>query len=279
MITHLRQHVFIIVGSLIFALGINYFAIPNKLSEGGVIGITVVLHYLFDWSPGLVNFILNGILMLVGYRYLDKKTMYYTLLCVIFSSGFLYLTKDFGNPIHVDTLLAALYAGIFVGIGLGLIFRAGGTSGGSSILAQMAKEYLGWSIAKGIFVFDLMVIGGSLFVIGQEKAMYTLVAVFVGVKVMDFILQGLDARKAVTIISDRPDLILKNINQNISRGVTVFKGYGGYSKNNKDVLYAVVNQQEVLAIRKLVNEIDPDAFVVIHDVRGAFGGGFKKESA
>ncbi|MGE6348551.1 YitT family protein [Bacillus mycoides] len=271
----IKEITLITIGSLLFAIGINYFAIPNRLSEGGIIGLTVVTYYLFDWSPGIVNFGLNAILLAVGYKFFDKKTMVYTIIGIVETSLFLYVTEHIEYQVNSDTLLAALFAGVFVGIGLGCMFKAGGTSGGSAILARLANQYLGWSVGKGVLIIDIVVIAGSVFIIGQEKAMYTLVAVFVGAKVIDFIVEGMDTKTAVTIISNQPDLIRETITKNMTRGVTVLEGRGGYTGKNKEVLYVVINKQELVKLKQVISRVDEDAFVVIHDVRDVLGGGFK----
>ncbi|MFK4334686.1 uncharacterized membrane-anchored protein YitT (DUF2179 family) [Bacillus sp. RC240] len=271
----IKEITLITIGSLLFAIGINYFAIPNRLSEGGIIGLTVVTYYLFDWSPGIVNFGLNAILLAVGYKFFDKKTMVYTIIGSVETSLFLYVTEHIEYQVNSDTLLAALFAGVFVGIGLGCMFKAGGTSGGSAILARLANQYLGWSVGKGVLIIDIVVIAGSVFIIGQEKAMYTLVAVFVGAKVIDFIVEGMDTKTAVTIISNQPDLIRETITKNMTRGVTVLEGRGGYTGKNKEVLYIVINKQELVKLKQVISRVDEDAFVVIHDVRDVLGGGFK----
>ncbi|MDR2995315.1 MAG: YitT family protein [Bacillus cereus] len=271
----IKEITLITIGSLLFAIGINYFAIPNRLSEGGIIGLTVVTYYLFDWSPGIVNFAINAILLAVGYKFFDKKTMVYTILGIVETSLFLYVTEHIEYHVNSDTLLAALFAGLFVGIGLGCMFKAGGTSGGSAILARLANQYLGWSVGKGVLIIDIVVIAGSVFIIGQEKAMYTLVAVFIGAKVIDFIVEGMDTKTAVTIISNQPDLIREAITKNMTRGVTVLEGRGGYTGRNKEVLYVVINKQELVKLKQVISRVDEDAFVVIHDVREVLGGGFK----
>lgn len=271
----IKEITLITIGSLLFAIGINYFAIPNRLSEGGIIGLTVVTYYLFDWSPGIVNFAINVILLAIGYKFFDKKTMVYTILGIVETSLFLYVTEHIEYHVNSDTLLAALFAGLFVGVGLGCMFKAGGTSGGSAILARLANQYLGWSVGKGVLIIDIVVIAGSVFIIGQEKAMYTLVAVFIGAKVIDFIVEGMDTKTAVTIISNQPDLIRETITKNMTRGVTVLEGRGGYTGKNKEVLYVVINKQELVKLKQVISRVDEDAFVVIHDVRDVLGGGFK----
>ncbi|MEN1967519.1 YitT family protein [Lentibacillus sp. N15] len=265
----------IIAGSLIFALGINYFAIPNHLSEGGVTGITIVTYYLFSWSPGLVNFVLNIVLVAVGYRFFSKRVVWYTILAIIFSSVFLHVTVHWGSGISHDTLLAALFAGLTVGLGLGFIFRTGGTSGGSAILARLINELLGWSIGKGMLAIDIVVIAGSAFIIGQEKAMYTFVSVYVGAKVIDLIVEGANERSAVLIISREPDEVLNQVTSKMARGITVLEGRGGYTQAEREVLYLVINKQEIVHLKKIIEEIDPDAYVTVHGVQEVFRKGYK----
>ncbi|WP_036831710.1 YitT family protein [Pontibacillus litoralis] len=270
-----KKLMLITIGSFLFAFGINYFAIPNNLSEGGVIGIAIVLYYVFGWSTGLVTYILNIALILIGYKFLDKKTMGYTLYGIAALSFFLWATEGIGNPVVDDSLLAPIYTGVFVGVGLGITFLSGATSGGTQIISKMFNQYFGWSMALSILVIDLLVVGASVFVIGQKKALLTLISIYVGAKAIDYIVDGLHVRKAVTIISTDSETVLNKINQHFTRGVTVFNAKGGYSNQRKDVLYAVVRSQETVKLQKLVAKVDPDAFVVIHDVRSAFGGGFK----
>lgn len=265
----------IVLGSLIFAIGINYFAIPNRLSEGGVIGVTIVTYYLFDWSPGIVNFLANTALLAIGYKFFSKRIIWYTVISILFTSLFLFVTDDIGHEINGDTLLAALYAGLTVGLGLGLIFRTGGTSGGSAILARISNQLLGWSIGKGMLIIDIIVIVGSSFIIGQEKALYTLISVYVGAKVIDIIVEGANERTAVMIISEHPDEVLEQVINKMERGLTILEGRGGYTKEKREVLYLVINKQEIVQLRKIIEDIDPIAYVTVHNVQEIFRKGYK----
>lgn len=265
----------ILVGSLIFAIGVNFFTIPNGLSEGGILGITIVTHYLFDWSPGIVSFVLNGVLLLIGYKFFDKRTMVYTLITIASSSVFLLLTEEIGRKLTDDLFLASIFSGLLVGVGLGVIFRTGSTSGGSTILARLTNQLLGWSIGKGMLIFDVVVVAGSVFIIGLEKTMYTLLVVYVGAKAIDFIVEGLDEKVAVLIISNSPEMVLSNITTKMSRGITVLDGRGGYTGQNKEVLYIVINKQEIVQLKTIINEIDQNAYVTIHNVHEMIGKGYK----
>ncbi|MFG6119344.1 YitT family protein [Thalassobacillus sp. B23F22_16] len=270
-----KDLILLIIGSFIFAIGINYFAIPNKLSEGGVIGITIVTYYLFGWSPGITNFVLNTTLVAIGYKYFTKRMTLLTIISIVFTSIFLYMTSSWGNQLNDDTLLAALFAGLAVGMGIGLIFKAGGTSGGTTILARLLNQWLGWSVGTAMLIIDITVIAGSSFVIGKEKAMYTLIAVYVGAKVIDAIVEGTEERSALMIISDKSDEILKVVMDKMSRGVTVLEAKGGYSQTDKNVLYIVINKREIVQLKKLVENIDPDTYITLHRVQEIFKRGYK----
>ena len=271
----LKDIFYILLGALIFALGVNYFTIPNHLSEGGILGITIIAHYLFDWSPGIVNFVLNVALLAVGYKFFEKRTFVYTLISIAACSLCLYLTEDSGHRLTEDTFLASIFAGLLVGVGLGLIFRTGGTSGGSTILARLANQLLGWSIGKGMLIIDIVVVVGSIFIIGLEKAMYTLLIVFIGAKAIDFIVEGLDEKVAVLIISNAPEQVLANITSQMSRGLTVLDGRGGYTGQNREVLYIVINKQEIVQLKSIIKETDKHAYVTVHNVHEMIGHGYK----
>ncbi|ARD48635.1 hypothetical protein SporoP37_11105 [Sporosarcina sp. P37] len=267
----------LIAGSLLFAIGINYFAIPNMLSEGGVIGLSIIAHYVFNWSTAAVSLVLNLVLILVGYKFLDKRSFIYTLITTVFMSVFLQLSVHWGVKFSDDTLLAALFAGLFVGMGLGIIFRVGGTSGGATILARLMSQLLGWSVGKSMLVIDIAVILLSVFVIGIEKAMYTLVAVYVGAIVIDKIVGGADDRKAVMIISNHQETIRQELLTTMGRGVTILEGRGGYTMETKDILYVIINQSELVQLRRILQHTDEEAYVTINNVQEIFKRGFKKK--
>ncbi|MBN3555839.1 YitT family protein [Fictibacillus nanhaiensis] len=270
---HTRKEItLIIIGSLFFALGVNWFAIPNELGEGGVTGISMTLYYVLGWSPGLTNFIMNGLLLAIGYKVLNKRVTWYTMIAIFFTSLFIHLTEGLGKP--VDIMLGTVFAGVFIGIGLGLVLRSGGTTGGSTIIARMLNQHFGWGVSTTMFVFDILVVGGSAFVIGIENTMYTGISIYISTKILDYLIDGFDTRKAVTIISNNTDEIAKKVSDEMDRGVTLINARGHYSKEAKDILYVVINKQELFLLKKMIQRVDEKAFVVVHDVRDVFGEGF-----
>ncbi|MCM2587944.1 YitT family protein [Rossellomorea marisflavi] len=267
-----KEITLIIIGSLFFALGVNLFAIPNELGEGGVTGISMTLYYVFGWSPGYTNFIMNGILLAIGYKVLNKRVTWYTLLAIFFTSVFLHFTEGMGRSL--DIMLGTVFAGVFIGIGLGLVLRSGGTTGGSTIVARMLNQKFGWAVSTSMFVFDILVVIGSGFVIGIENTMYTGISIYISTKILDYLIDGFDTRKAVTIISPLTDAIAEKVSAEMDRGATIINARGHYSKESKDILYVVINKQELFLLKKTIQQIDDKAFVVVHDVRDVFGEGF-----
>lgn len=261
------------VGAFLFALAINLFVIPNELGEGGVTGVTIILYYLFQWSPGFVSFIINGLLLLVGYRFLSRQTTIYTIIAVVFNSLFLHFTQSWSIKSD-EILINAIFGGVFVGVGIGLIIRVGGTTAGTTILARITNKFLGWNISYGLLFFDLIVAFSSYFIIGAEKLMMTIMMLYIGTKVMEFVIEGLNTQKAVTIISKNPNAIADQVSYKMNRGVTVLAGHGYYTKEQKEVLYIIISRQEVIKLKNIVKQVDPNAFLAIHDVRDVFGEGF-----
>lgn len=266
----------IIVGAFIFSLAVNVFALPNKLGEGGVTGLTMVLYYLFAWAPALTNLLFNSVLLVIGYKYLDKSTVYLTILAVAIFSFFLRVTESW-HFLTDQTIIAAITAGTLMGTGMGLIMLGGGTTAGSAILAKLANKYLGWNTSYALLFFDLIVVVPSAFVIGLQNMLFTIVSLYVSTKVLDFLLEGFNPKKSITIISDQHDLIARDIEKELERGITVFHGHGYYFKQNKDILYTVVSRQQLLQVTKIVNKYDPKAFFIINDVQSVEGEGFTKQ--
>lgn len=273
----------IILGAAIYAFGLLYFIIPNQLMEGGVTGVTVLLNYAFSIPPALSTLILNIPLFLLGWKILGAKQMVYTGVGIASLTFFLWLFEKMINigwisPFQTerDYILASLYAGVTLGAGLGIVFRFGGTTGGSDIVARICNRKFGWSMGQVILGIDIIIIGASLFFIPREKILYTFVAVFISSKVIDFIQEGAYAAKAFTIISDHAPEIADLITVEMERGVTLIPAIGAYSKQAKHMAYCVVARHEIRRLNGIVKSIDPRAFVIINDVHDVLGEGFKE---
>ncbi|MDQ0228774.1 YitT family protein [Metabacillus malikii] len=272
-----KNIIFIIIGSAIFGFGLVHFNMQNNLAEGGFTGITLMLFFLFHIDPSISNLVLNIPLFFIGWRVLGRTSFVYTIIGTVGLSVFLWVFQRYqiNMPLNEDLTLAALFAGVSLGIGLGIIFRYGGTTGGVDIIARLVHRYFGWSMGKTMFLFDLCVITLSLITyLSYREAMYTLVAVFVGARVIDFMQEGAYAAKGATIISKQPDLIAEKIMKEMDRGVTILKGQGSFSKQNLDVLYCVVGKNEIVRLKNVIHSVDPHAFVAVSDVHDVLGEGF-----
>src|SRR5690606_12359510 len=182
----LKNISFRLLGAAIFSFGIVHFNMQNNLSEGGFTGITLLLYFLFDWDPSYVNLILNIPLFFIGWKLLGRNTFLYTIIGTVTVSVFLWIFQRYQieMPLYEDLTLAALFAGVSIGVGLGIIFRYGGTTGGVDIIARLVHKYIGWSMGRTMFLFDATVITVSvIFYLSYREGMYTLVAVFIGARV------------------------------------------------------------------------------------------------
>lgn len=249
----------------------------NQLGEGGFSGITLILYFTLGWDPALMNLLLNIPMFILGWRLLGKRSFVYTVIGTLSVSLFIKLFQIYEVQLHLqdDLLLVALFAGVFLGVGLGIVFRFGGTTGGVDIIARLVQKYFGWSMGKTMFTFDFFVILLSwITFLDARSMMYTLVAVYVCGRVIDFVQDGAYSAKGAFIISAKPDEIADFITQKMARGVTVFDGHGHFTKEHRDVLYCVVARNELVRLKSIVNAIDPHAFISIIDVRDVSGEGF-----
>ncbi|MFD2704462.1 YitT family protein [Salibacterium lacus] len=277
MTQHIKNIVFIVLGSAVMAFGLVYFNMQNNLADGGFTGITLILYSLMNIDPAVSNIVLNLPFFLVGWKILGRTVFIYTIIGTVGLSFFLWLFQLFpllDFSLQEDMTLAALFSGVFIGSGLGLVFRFGGTTGGSDIIAKLGVKYLGWSMGRTLFMFDAAVITSSLIYLDYREAMYTLVAVFTAAKVIDFIQQGAYSAKAAFIISEHPQAIADLVLKEMNRGATLFQGRGSFTGSEKEVLYCVVARNELVRLKNLVEHADPAAFVTINEVQDVAGEGF-----
>ncbi len=249
----------------------------NNLAEGGFTGITLLFYFLWKWDPSYTNLLLNIPLFFIGWKLLGRSALLYTIIGTLGVSVFLWVFQRYqiDMPLRDDLTLAALFAGVAIGIGLGIIFRYGGTTGGVDIIARLAHKYVGWSMGKTMFLFDACVITISLITyLSYKEAMYTLVAVFIGAKVIDFMQEGAYSARGAMIISDLNNQIADKVMEEMGRGVTVLHGHGSFTKTNREVLYCVVGKNEIVKLKNLITSVDPHAFVSVSIVHDVLGEGF-----
>lgn len=288
MLANLRlwnQLIPIMAGTAVYSFGVHFFILPNGLMEGGITGISILLNYTLGIPLSVTTLVLNIPLFLLGWRALGGSGMLLTVFGTVSLAFFLYIMELLLQsgyivpfPLNDDLLLSALYAGVTLGAGLGLVFRFGGTTGGVDILARLANRSKGWSIGKFFLVFDAVVISSSLFYISAERVLYTLVVVFITAKVIDVIQKGEYAATAFMIISAQTETISQRILEELDHGVTIIPAKGAFTGEEKEMLYCVVYRHETRRLEKIVRQADPRAFMIITEVQNVLGEGFRSES-
>ncbi|WP_102692496.1 YitT family protein [Rummeliibacillus pycnus] len=273
----IKNTLFIILGAAIFSFGFVHFNIQNHLGEGGFNGITLILYNVFHLDPAIMNLVLNIPMFIIGWRVLGRKTFIYTIIGTVSVSVFLKVFQiyTFTIDLHNDMFLVSLFAGVFLGIGLGIIFRVGGTTGGVDIIARLVNKFFGWPMGKTMFIFDAIVIILSwITFLDSRSVMYTLVCVFVTARVIDFVQEGAYTARGAIIISNNNSEIAERIAKQMDRGVTFLRGYGYYTKEDREVIYCVVAKNEMFKLKSIVLSVDPHAFMTVSEVHDVSGEGF-----
>jgi len=263
----------ILIGSLITAVAVNGFLIPYKILSGGVTGIAILIHYFFHLSPGLLIFLLNIPIFLLGARYISKRFTSLSLIGMLSFAFFLPLTKGLVFPVQ-DLILAAVFGGILSGLGMGIVFRKRGSLGGTDIIAVIFNKYSSMSIGTILLSFNGVILLLSAFYFNLQLALYTMITMYVSARVVDFVQDGLNYRKNVMIISDRAEEIASRILVKLSRGVTFLHGEGAYTHRQKEIIYCIIKTMELPKLKELVTQVDPRAFMAVSDTKEVLGQGF-----
>jgi uncharacterized membrane-anchored protein YitT (DUF2179 family) len=269
----LKQCLGIIFGAIIVAVSINTFILANRIADGGVTGIAIILHYIFHWETGLIVFILNIPLFILGYKALGKRLLFFSIIGV----GALSVALNFTAGIPVvtrDTLLAAVFGGLVTGIGMGIIFRSHGSLGGTDILAIFLNRKTAFSVGQIILIMDTVIFIGAAILFSPETAMYAMIYMFIASRVIDLVQVGMNYSKSVMVVTAKPEEIASEIIEKMKRGVTYFHAEGAYSGANKKVIYSIVNRAQLTDIKEIIHRLDPEAFVAIGDVSEVLGEGF-----
>ncbi len=268
----------IALGCAIYGISLDMISVPNKLADGGLSGISLILRHFWGINMGLSTLILNIPLILLGYRFMGKRLLAYTIWGTVSLSFFLWFWRSVPIikqlDLEHDLFLSAISAGVLSGIGLGLVFRYNGTSGGTDIIARICQIKFGISSGKMLLFCDTVVLFASLSYLDIKHMMYTLLASFILSRAMDTVQQGAYSARGLLIISDKYEQIGQMIDLKLERGFTYFKALGGYKQDEKRVIYVVVAPREIPAIKQLIKQEDPNAFVSILEVHEALGEGF-----
>jgi len=269
------DYFWIFVGSALIALALDWFLIPNKIAAGGVSGIATIIHYLFGLPVGAVMIALNVPLFLMGFKELGLKFGVRSLYGMLVLSLLVDFLAPYLKALTKDPFLACLYGGVLSGIGLGIVFKFKGSTGGTDLAAAILRRFTKTNVGMALLFIDGLVVFASGIVFNPEQALYALITIVVTSLLIDLVQEGMGYARAFFIISDKNDLISEKIITELDRGGTCLKGEGIYSRKEKNVLLAVVNRSEVSRLKEIVYQIDPKAFVIVTNVHEVLGEGFK----
>jgi len=260
----------ICLGSVLVAVAINGILAPHHFVSGGLIGVTLVIHYLFpSFSLALLYFLLNIPVFILGWTFVGRRFFLYSIVgMVIFSAAIAVIHVPLA--VH-DNILSALLAGIITGIGVGIILRSSGSSGGMAILSVILVTRFSIRIGTTILAFNVIVLAATSLLFSLDAALYTLIYIFVSSQITNIMLTGLSQRKALFIISPKWREISKEVLDKVGRGVTFIQGKGGYSGQDEQILYTVITLRELHIIKEILRQVDTNAFMVVHDTLEVMG--------
>lgn len=269
------DYIQIIIGSAFVGLAFNIFLLPSKIAAGGVSGISTILYELFGYEPAYVQWLINIPLIVLGLILVGKEFSAKTIVGTFFVPFVIWLSKDLS--VNIDNpLLSSIYGGILLGIGLGIVYRGNGSTGGTALIAQILKKYTGISSGFSQLIVDGIVVVTSAFVFNFELALYALMSIYVTSKVIDFVQLQTSPTKLVLIITENEKKIKSIIQNEIDRGFTKVKSTGGYSDNEKTMILCVVEQSEAVFLKKLLQTAEPSSFVIFLNASEILGLGFSK---
>ena len=267
------SYIQILLGSLIGGAAYPLFLTPNRIAPGGITGIATILNFLLKWPVGTVSLVMNIPLFLIGYKTMGRIFAFRSLVATVLFSVFIDVLPL--QPVINDPMLGALYGGVLLGMGLGLIMRGGATTGGSDMIARMVHKHFSF-ISTGAFLFaiDFAVVLAASALIGISEALYALISIFLSAKVMDVVIIGFSSNKACFVISSRWQEISARIMKDMDRGVTQLTARGGYTGEERPTLLCVISRSEITAFKRILREEDENAFVIIVEAHEAIGDGF-----
>ncbi|WP_270337850.1 YitT family protein [Streptococcus infantarius] len=272
-----RSLLLIALGVAMYTFGFVKFNMANALAEGGVAGVTLIIHALYKIDPAYTSLILNIPLFIMGAKVLGRKSLVLTIYGTVLLSFFIWFWQQVPVKIVLqnDMMLVAVVAGLFAGAGSGLVFRYGATTGGTDIIGRVIEEKFGFKLGQTLLFVDALVLTASLVYIDLQHMLYTLVASFVYSQVLTIVQNGGYTVRGMIIITQKSQEAADAILNGINRGVTYLNGQGAYSGNEKNILYVVLNPGEVRDVKAIMADLDPDAFISIIDVDEVVSSDFK----
>ncbi|MED1915059.1 YitT family protein [Bacillus thuringiensis] len=267
----------ILIGASLFSVALEIFLVPNNIIDGGIVGISIITSHLSGLPLGVFLFVLNLPFLIIGYKQIGKTFALSTLFGVtIMSIGTTLLHPVPG--LTDDPLLAAVFGGILLGIGVGLVLRYGGSLDGTEIVAVLLNKKSPFSVGEIVMFMNLFILSSAGFVFGWDRAMYSLIAYYIAFKMIDLTIEGFQESKAVWIISDNHKDLGDAIVARLGRGVTYLNGEGGYTGDDKKVIFCIITRLEEAKLKLIVEEVDENAFLAVGNIHDVRGGQFKKKA-
>lgn len=269
----IKHYALIVVGCVLGGMAYPMFLTPSNIAPGGVTGVATVLRFVFGWPIGVTSLLLNVPLFFIGFRAMGRRFVFRSFVATVLFSLSIDVLKL--KPLTMDPLLASLFGGVLLGVGLGLILRGGATTGGTDLIARVVhSRFSVISVGGFLFAIDFLVIAMAGFTMSAEHALYALINVFTTSKVLDTVLAGLGTDKACHIITNKEQRIVERLLKELGRGVTIVPSVGAYSGAQVKMLLCVVSRMELMQLKNIVKEEDEKAFVFITDAHETLGEGF-----
>ncbi|MGO3732103.1 MAG: YitT family protein [Vagococcus sp.] len=263
----------ITLGSIILGAGFNAFLLPNRIVSGGINGLTIILHELFNLSPSLILYAVNGVLLILCYVLLGKAVLMKSILGSLLVPFFISLFHSMGPATH-DPILASIFGGVSIGLGVGLVFLGNGSTGGTTLISLIIQKYTQLKLSILLAVCDGLVILSALFVFDIQTVLYALISLFLTSRMVDLVQVGPDLSKNLFIISNQYDQIRVKLVQELGYGVTFVPIEGGLNQDYKKMIMAVIREEQFIDIKQEILDIDPEAFIVITSANEVVGKGF-----
>jgi uncharacterized membrane-anchored protein YitT (DUF2179 family) len=273
---YVRKYLYLFIGAIIAAVGLEVFLIPNHIIDGGVVGISIMLSAVTGIPFGVLLIVINLPFLFLGYKYIGKPfaiATTFSIICLSFWSNIFLPVL----PVTNDFFLAAVFGGIITGTGVGLVIRNGGSFDGTEIVAIITDRKTVFSVGEIVMFINLFILSSASLIFGWDKAMYSLVAYFVISKMIDVVIKGLEETYAVMIVTSQHEEIADKLMKQMDKGVTLLHGEGGYSKEKRKILYCIVTRLEIDSLKSIVLDVDESAFITINPVSDIVGGRLRRK--
>lgn len=272
-----KDYLLITIGIILVAIGLEYFFFPNEIASGGVSGLALILYDLIGVKPGIVMIISNIILFIIAFIFLGGSFGVKSIYASFGLSFIMSIIEKLFNPVGItnNLILATIFGSVILGMGVAIVFSQGASTGGTNIIAAMLSKYGNMDIGKGILISDSLVIILALYTFGAELGMFGLLSVYLTSIIIDKFIDGFSSCKQVMIFTDREELVVNYIMKDVDRGCTVFKGKGGFTREENIVIFTVLDRRQFIKLKKFMKQYNPEAFITVNEATEVLGKGFR----